>query len=290
MNMIKIINWLRSIELLAANVYLEASNRFSADQRFSSFLSRLSHDETWHAYLLGNALEAIRDKESLPEFGIMIDPVTKKEIEAPFKELYYLIHKQDIPKKELADCIMKAEFSEWNSIFLYALKLVKDLTVNFQHIAATIEAHKKRIQAFFEELPGEIRPDDSLIRLPNIWERKILIVEEDISFREFLSDLLKGMAEIKEAGNADEGMDKIKAGFFNAVISEIKMEKTTGIEFYQKSIEVSPHISRNFIFCSENISPESKKFLQDNHLIYFEKPINIKRFAQGVQDIMSKAL
>jgi DNA-binding NtrC family response regulator len=93
-----------------------------------------------------------------------------------------------------------------------------------------------------------------------------------------------------EAGNADEGMDKIKAGFFNAVISEIKMEKTTGIEFYQKSIEVSPHISRNFIFCSENISPESKKFLQDNHLIYFEKPINIKRFAQGVQDIMSKAL
>jgi CheY-like chemotaxis protein len=290
MNMIKIINWLRSIELLAANVYLEASNRYSADQRFSSFLSRLSHDETWHAYLLGNALEAIRDKESLPEFGIMIDPVTKKEIEAPFKELYYLIHKQDIPKKELADCILKAEFSEWNSIFLYALKLVKDLTVNFQHIAATMEAHKKRIQAFFEELPGEIRPDDSLIRLPNIWERKILIVEEEISFREFLSDLLKGMAEIKEAGNADEGLDKIKASFFNAVISEIKMEKTTGIEFYQKSIEVNPHISRNFIFCSENISPESKKFLQDNHLICFEKPINIKRFVQGVQDIMSKAL
>ena len=290
MNMIKIINWLRSIELLAGNVYLEASNKFSADQQFSSFLSRLSHDESWHAYLLGNALEAIRDKESLPKFGIIIDAVTKEEIEAPFKDLYYLIHKQVITKKELVDCIVKAEFSEWNSIFLYALKLVKDLTVSFQHVAATIEAHKKKIQIFLEDLPGDIRPDDSLIKLPNIWEKKILIVEEDISFRELLSDLLKGMAEIEEAGNVGEGLDKIKVSFYNVVISEIKMEKMTGIEFYRKSIEMNPHISRNFLFCSDTISPESKKYFQDNHLTYLEKPVNIKRFIQIVQDIMSKTL
>jgi CheY-like chemotaxis protein len=288
--MIKIINWLRSVELLAGNVYLEASNKFSADQRFSSFLSRLSHDETWHAYLLGSALEAIRDKESLPKFGIMIDPVTKEEIEAPFKDLYYLIHKQAITKKELVDCIVKAEFSEWNSIFLYAMKLVKDLTINFQHVAATMEAHKNRIRAFLEDLPGEIRPDDSLIKLPNIWERKILIVEEDISFREFLSDLLKDMAEIEEAANVHEGLEKMKVSFFNAVISEINMEKMTGIEFYQKSIEINPHINRNFLFCSDTISPESEKFIQENHLTYFEKPVNIKRLVITIQDIMSKTL
>ena len=290
MNMVKIINWLRSVELLAGNVYLEASDKFSEDQRFSSFLSRLSHDETWHAYILGNALEAIRDKESLPKFGIMIDPVTKEEIEAPFRNLYYLIHKQVITKKELVDCIAKAEFSEWNSIFLYALKLVKDITVDFQNVAATIESHKERIRSFLEDLPGEIRPDDSLIKLPNIWERKILIVEEDISFREFLSDLLGGFAEIKEAANVDEGLEKIKVGFFNVVISEIKMEKMSGIEFYQKSIEMNPHISRNFIFCSDTISSESKKFFQDNHLTYFEKPVNIKRLVKIIQDIMSKTL
>ncbi len=290
MNMIKIINWLRSVELLAGNVYLEASNKFSADQRFSSFLSRLSHDETWHAYILGNALESIRDKESLPIFGIMIDPVTKEEIESPFKDLYYLIHRQAITKKELVDCIAKAEFSEWNSIFLYALKLVKDITVDFQNIAATMEGHKERIRSFLEDLPEEIRPDDSLIKLPNIWERKILIVEEDISFREFLSDLFKGMAEIEETANVGEGLEKIKVCFFNAVISEIKMEKITGMEFYQKSIELNPHISRNFVFCSDTMSPESKKFFQDNHLTYLEKPVNIKRLVKTVQDIMSKTL
>ncbi len=290
MDMVKIINWLRSIELLAGNVYLEASNKFASDQEFSSFLSRLNQDETWHSYLLGNALETIQEKKSLPKFGIMIDPVTKEEIEAPFRNIYYLINKRVITKKELVDSIVKAEFSEWNSIFLYAIKLVRGLTTDFQHAAATIEVHKKTIQTFLEELPEEIRPHDNLFKLPDIWERKILIVGEDTSFREFLSDLLKSLGEIEEAANGWEGLEKIRGTFFNVIISEIKMEKMSGIELYQKSIELTPLISRNFLFCSDEISPESKTFFEDNHLTYLEKPVNIKRLMQIVQDILGKTL
>jgi hypothetical protein len=53
---------------------------------------------------------------------------------------------------------------------------------------------------------------------------------------------------------------------------------------------MNPHISRNFVFCSDTMSPESKKFFQDNHLTYLEKPVNIKRLVKTVQDIMSKTL
>ncbi|MFC1868069.1 response regulator [Thermodesulfobacteriota bacterium] len=290
MNMVKIINWLRSVELLAGNVYLEASEKFAADQEFSSFLSRLSQDETWHAFLLGKALQAIQDKESLPKFGIRIDSVTKEEIEAPFKDLYYLINKQNLSKKELVNCIVKAEFSEWNSIFLYAIKLVANFTTNFQHTAATIESHKGGIQKFLEDLPEGIKPPDNLTQLTNIWERKILIVDEDTSFREFLSDLLKSMGEIEEVANGWEGLEKVKDTFFNVIVSEVKIEKTSGIEFYQKAIELNPNISRNFLFCSDEISPESKAFFQDNHLTYLEKPVSIRRLIQIVQDIIDKTL
>jgi len=34
MNMTKIVNWLRSIELLAGNIYLEASNKFDQIKNF----------------------------------------------------------------------------------------------------------------------------------------------------------------------------------------------------------------------------------------------------------------
>jgi len=112
--MVKIINWLRSIELLAGNVYLEASDKFTSDQKFSSFLSRLSQDENWHYFLLGKALQAIQGEESLPKFGIRVDSVTKEEIEAPFRDLYYLINKRNLTKKELVNCIRNQDGkNEW---------------------------------------------------------------------------------------------------------------------------------------------------------------------------------
>ena len=290
MNMKKIINWLRSIELLAGNVYREASDRFATDQKYSAFLSRLSQDETWHFYILGDALKSIQDKEAFPEFGIKIDSFTKHEIETPFRDLYYLINERAITKKELIDCIVKAEFSEWNNIFLYALKLVGDLSTDFQHVAATIEAHKEKIKKFLEELPEEIKPPDDLFKLPSVWEKKILIIEEDSPFREFLSDLLMGMGEIEEVSNDQEGLERAKDNFFNVITLDVNMKTMSGLELYQKAVKVNPNISRNFLFYSDEITSESKAFFQNNHLSYLEKPIDIRRFKQIAQEIIDKAL
>ncbi len=291
MNLTKIINWLRSVELLAGNVYLKASQRFAADQKFSSFLSRLWQDEEWHALLLSKALQAIQDKESLPKFGIRIDSVTKEEIEAPFRDLYNLINgRADLSKKELVDFIVRAEFCEWNSIFIYAMNLVGNLNTQFQHTAATIEAHKERIQRFLEELPEEIQPTEDLTQLDNIWQKKILIIDKDTLFREFLFDVLKRMATIDEATNGREGLQKVKDTFFNVIISEIHIEKMNGIELYKEAVELNPYITRNFLFCSDEISEESKAFFEENHLIYLEKPISIRRFIEIVREITEKTL
>jgi len=290
MNMIKIINWLRSIELLAGNVYREASDQFATDQKCSAFLSRLNQDETWHFYILGNALTAIQDKEALPEFGIKVDSVTKHEIETPFRDLYYLIKEQTITKKELIDHIVKAEFSEWNNIFLYALNLVGDFSTDFQHVAATIEAHYEKIIKYLEELPEEIKPPDDLFKLPSIWEKKILIIEEDTPLREFLSHLLRSMGEIEEVSNDQEGLERANDNFFNVIILDVNMKTMSGIELYQKAVKVNSNISRNFLFYSDEIKSESKAFFQNNHLSYLKKPIDIRRFKQLAQEIIDKAL
>lgn len=290
MDLVKIINWLRSIELLAGNVYREASDQFATDQTFSSFLSRLSHDENWHSYLLGDALRVIQDKEALPEFGIEIDPATKLEIETPFRDLYYLINRQNIAKKELVDCILKAEFSEWNSIYLYALKLVGDFSVDFQHATASIEAHKKRIITFLEDLPEEIKPAENLLRLPSLWETKILIIDEDAPFREFISDILESIAKIVQVSDGSEGLENINDSFFNVIISNINTKIKNGVDLYHEAVEKNPKISRNFLFYLDEITPESEAFFRDNHLSYLKKPFNIKSFIQIVRDILDKTL
>ncbi|MFC1820765.1 response regulator, partial [Thermodesulfobacteriota bacterium] len=158
------------------------------------------------------------------------------------------------------------------------------------YIAKKLEAHKERIQKFLEDLPKEIMPSDNLTKLPNIWERKILIIDEDTSFREFLSDLLKSIGKIEEVANDREGLEKIKDTFFNVIVSEVKTEKMNGIELYQEAVELNPHISRNFLFCSYEISPESKAFFNNNHLTYLGKPVSVRRLIQIVQDIIEKTL
>ncbi|MFC1840247.1 response regulator [Thermodesulfobacteriota bacterium] len=290
MDIVKIINWLRSVEYLAGNVYLEASNKFASSQKISAFLSRLHNEEEWHALLLGKALEAIQDKESLPKFGIRIDSVTKEHIESPFKDLYYLMKNDTLTKKELVNYIIRAEFFEWNSIFLYTMKLVGDFTSEFQFATATIESHRERIQKFLEDLPEDIMPPETLKELTKIWDRKILIVDEDESFRGFLSDVLKSMGKVEEVSNGQEGLKKIKENFYNVILSEISMDKMSGIDFYQEAIGLNPLINRNFLFYSYEISTESREFIQDNYLAFLEKPISIRKLTQLVQDIIDKTL
>jgi len=290
MRIIKIINWLRSIELLAGNVYLEASKQFASDEKFSTFFSKLHKEEEWHALLLGKAIQAVQGEENLPKFGINIDSDTKEYIEAPFKDIYHFIKNNTLSKKEMVDNLIKAEFSEWNSFFVYAMKLVGGFNAEFQNAASVTEAHKERIQRFLEDLPEEIMPPEKLNDLTKIWDKKIFIVDEDPSFREFLSDILKSMGQVEGARDGQEGLEKIKGNFYDVIVSEINMEKKSGIDFYQESIELNPHISRNFLFCSYDISSESMEFFQDNNLPFLEKPISIRKLHQSVQNIIENTL
>ena len=133
-------------------------------------------------------------------------------------------------------------------------------------------------------------PLDDLGVLNKIWEKKLFIIDKDTSFREFLSNLLKGIGEIEVASNGQEALGRVKDSFFNVIVSEINMEKMNGIELYEKAIELNPHISRNFLFCSYDISPESKVFFRDNHLLYLEKPVRVKSLTQTVHDLIDKTL
>ena len=86
----KIINWLRSIESLASKVYLEASHQLENDQKFSSFLSRMSEEETWHYHIIGSAAQHLLENNEDPISAIQIDDDIKNEVEFSFNELYVI--------------------------------------------------------------------------------------------------------------------------------------------------------------------------------------------------------
>jgi CheY-like chemotaxis protein len=285
-----IINWLRTMEMLASNVYLEAAEQLTQDQEFSAFLFRMSDEEAWHFHIIGSAMTFLEEAKEVPQAAVTIDPDMKNELELPFKELYEAITNKTITRKDVVDCIVKTEFTEWNSIFVYVINALQKQTSMFQHVAATIESHKEKTIKFLKNLPEDLKVSDDVWRFPDIWDKKILIVEDETAIRELLSDVLKGMGHIETAANGQEGLDKTSKDFFNVVVSDIGMPVMNGMEFYLKAVEENPHFNRQFLFCTGDITPDVKKFLHERNLPHLEKPFSLKLLNRTVQEMMDKTL
>jgi CheY-like chemotaxis protein len=286
----QIINWLRTMEMLASNVYQEAAEQLSEDQEFSAFLSRMSDEESWHFHIVGSAMTFLEETKALPQTAVTIDGDIRKELERPFRELYDAINNKTLTRKDVVECIAKTEFTEWNSVFVYVINTFQKQTAMFQHVAATIESHKEKIIKFLENLPEDLKVPDDMWRLPEIWDKKILIVEDETAIRELLSDVLGGMGQIETAVNGQEGLDKTNKDFFNVVVSDIGMPVMNGIEFYKRAVEENPNLHRQFLFCTGDVTPEVMNFLHESNLPYLEKPFRLKTLNRTVQEMMDKTL
>jgi len=286
----EIIHWLQQVEQLARDVYKGAADSFSEDQKFSSFLSRLSQDEDSHFDLMGSTLQCMLEIKEHPVAAITIDSSIKDRVEKSLQESMKLINRHALTRQDILDCIVKAELSEWNDIFLYVINTFQKYSKRFQYIAASIQAHKQRIEKFLEELPIDLKVPEDIHKLPRIWEQKFLIVEDEAPLRKLFEAVFNKMGAVETATNGQEGLDKLKDHFFNVVISNIEMPVLNGLEFYQKAVEMDPIIGRHFLFCSANVTSEIRAFLQENDLEFIEKPFELKQLKRAVQEIIDKTL
>lgn len=99
-----IITWLRSVELLACKVYQDAADRMIDDQKFSSFLSRMSEEESWHYHIIGSAARYLLENDIQSKLAILIDSDIKREVEAPFHELIRILSNEKLTRKDVVDC------------------------------------------------------------------------------------------------------------------------------------------------------------------------------------------
>jgi|WetSurMetagenome_2_1015567.scaffolds.fasta_scaffold171422_2 hypothetical protein len=58
-----IINWLREIEHLANQVYLQAAAIYENDVKLKKFLDRTDEDEAWRYHVMGSAAEYMSSKQ-----------------------------------------------------------------------------------------------------------------------------------------------------------------------------------------------------------------------------------
>lgn len=272
----KLIKWVGEVEQLAAHTYLQAAAVFVDDPQFKSFFEKTAKEEALHYNVMQRAEEYFSSSEA-PVPAISIDKETIDRIKNSFSDIRKKLEKNSISKEELAEKIVEIEFSEWNDIFIYVVNILKEKNNEFIYPATRIQAHLDSIVSFLEKTFSH--SDDLLKKLrelPSVWTENILIVDNEEQITTLIKSLLNREGNIDVAQNGEAALNHVEKKYYKLIISDINMPIMDGISFFNKAVAKFPSLQKRFLFMSGSLSQQAKTFLDENHLQYLQKPMEIK--------------
>ena len=286
----EIIDWLLQLEKLAGNVYRNAAEKFSEDREFSSFLYGLADDEDTHFKLLKEAEKGFLQKREPTQSAIVIDQDTKDQIVTPLQNLNKRIKTTSrISKQAVMKVVVAVEFAELNHIFQYVLNTFQKTNKDIENTALTMQAHIERIKKFLNQHSDVLDLSSTIRQLPTVGKEKLLIVENILPIRIYMSQALETLGSTETASNGQEALKKVRKVFFNLVISDINMPVMSGIDFFQKAIEINPNIAKHFIFCARDITPDAEALLAIYNIKFLKIPFAVNQLHKTVRAVIDNS-
>jgi two-component system cell cycle response regulator CpdR len=280
------IKWLLNIERLAEAFYKQVSVAFKEDKEISEFFYLLAKEEAWHLTVMKKGLKSLPNLKA-GESPVLVDDATRKKIEDVFTTGGELLASGGLDRDGLLDCLVTAEFSEWNDIFIYVVNSLKEEGLEFASAAAKIQRHVKEVERFLEDLPEGKKHLHVIKCLPPVWNEKILIVEDEEPVLELLKAVLKHEGVIETARDGEEAFAKLKGAYFDAVVSGVGLPGMDGVELYRKAVELDPGISSRYLFIADS-ADEYLPFFASSDLRHLLKPAPIKEIKSHVDEILHK--
>ncbi len=124
---------------------------------------------------------------------------------------------------------------------------------------------------------------------PSPGARSVLVVEDEESLRDLLSDALtEGGFIVETASTGEHAIDLLEKRKFDAVISDIKMPGVGGKELYLYVQKHHPDIVDKIIFITGDVlSKDTQSFLQITSNRFIEKPFNVDALVAMLSEVLS---
>lgn len=281
----ELIDWLKNIEQIAGDLYAKTANIFAGDVHFKQFLENIAEEEAWHFHVMGSAAEQFSAKPCLRP-AIAIDEETSAKIENIFSTINEQIENNSISKESLLEKIAQAELSEWNDVFIYVANYLKEEVSDFKDPAIRIQAHRKGIESYLEQVAGGKDLLIQLKKLPTIWTENILIIDDEDMVAGLFKALLNREGSIDIAQNGQEALTKLQEKYYKLIISDVNMPIMDGISFYKKAIEQFPTIKNKIIFVTGEPTADKQAFFAEHGLKFLAKPMKITELRQEAAKIL----
>jgi CheY-like chemotaxis protein len=119
---------------------------------------------------------------------------------------------------------------------------------------------------------------------------KILVVDDELDMCQIISDILKeGGHSVDSSYNGEDALMKIKKNHYNLIVLDYKLNEMSGLMVLEKALQMIPSLKVMMIsaFGDKSIKARARELGVSDFL---DKPFDIKRFVQAVQDILNKKI
>lgn len=118
---------------------------------------------------------------------------------------------------------------------------------------------------------------------------KLLIVEDDESIREILTEMLVDEGfDCVSASDGEKATHILKEATFDVLISDFRMPKMNGTELLKWCRDHGIHLPVIFITANKDLFPEEKLALDDCCAALLQKPIDIDHLITAIEDARSR--
>ena len=283
----EIITWLISAEDRTFLAYNKAAEYFHTDEEFSGFIRQLADDEKTQHTVIMQANDLIMGRSDLPSLIAVMSDNTKKAFDDCLTKIEKSIDDRTLTKRDFTESLINLEFCEWNDAFAYILTALKNNYAEFRTAAINIHRHRMVIKRFLDSNKELKMYLDRITNLHDIWEEKILIVDDEHMIVDVLEAILSTEGLIETATNGHEALGKLHEKYYAAIISDVNMPVMDGVDFYKMAVELYPSINKRFLFFTGRLDEKQAKFFKDNNLQYIQKPSRLKDIRSKVIGILS---
>jgi two-component system NtrC family sensor kinase len=117
--------------------------------------------------------------------------------------------------------------------------------------------------------------------------RRVLVVDDEDTIREFLEEILLARGhQVATAANGMLALARIRAGHYDAVITDLRMPAMNGRELYEALVREYPALARRVIFATGDlVARQTTEFLHSTGNPFLEKPFSVRSLVEALRRI-----
>jgi len=120
---------------------------------------------------------------------------------------------------------------------------------------------------------------------------RILVLDDDKMIAELLGEMLSLLGySATVCHSAPEALELVDRQRFDLILSDFRMPKMNGEEFYRQAIGKKPELARRVVFLTGDVvNEETQAFLRSTGNPHLSKPFQLARVEETVADVLRQS-